>query len=255
MKVAFASLRNDRSLQILEGFQESEAPIHHQSPCSAGCQPRPTLPTWEAQSSSGAPVTGPVLSPCSPLLCSPDTLPQLRDPLGACSKGAALAVAVKMVPGQDANKKKSKYCTVGGVPVITRCPQAISSWPGKDNATHVLCTNTHTHACTHTCTQAHTQQAHTHGHFQTHSGPSTHVIGHTSTHTGHTHTVGRAGVRESEQQLRAQAVTLGGGGCGQVAEFLRAPAPHGCNIKDRKNPLCPDGFSGPWEKAADGDVL
>ena len=88
LKVAFASLRNDRSLQILEGFQESEAPIHHQSPCSPGCQPHPTLPTWEAQPSSGAPVTGPVLSPCSPLLCSPDTLPQLRDPLGAWLRGS-----------------------------------------------------------------------------------------------------------------------------------------------------------------------
>ena len=57
----------------------------------------------------------------------PTPCPSLETLWGPGSKGATLAVAVKRVPGRDANKKKSKYCTFGGVPVITRCPQAISS--------------------------------------------------------------------------------------------------------------------------------
>ena len=170
--------------------------------------------------------------------------PSLETLWGPGSEGAALAVAVQRVPGWDA-KKNSKYCTVG-VPAITPCPRAISSWPGKDNATHALCTNTHTHACTHTHALRHTQsrltrtatsrptQAHPHTRLDT----QVHTHTHTHTHT-HIHTVGR-GVRESEQQLRAQAVPLGGGGCTQVAEFLRALVPHGCNTKDHKTPLCPD---------------
>ena len=186
MKVAFASLRNDRSLQILEGFQESEAPIHHQSPCSPRLSATPHTPHLAGSAQQWGPVTGPVLSPCSPLLCSPDALPQLRDPLGAWLRGS---------------------CTCCGCPKGSRVgckekQQILHSWRPRDYPlspghffmagegqchTRAVYKHSHTRMHTHTRTQAHTQQAHTHRHFQTHSGPSTHEIGHTSTHT-HTHT-------------------------------------------------------------------
>lgn len=187
MKVAFASLRSDRSLQILEGFQESEAPIHHQSPCSPGCQPRPTLPTWQAQPSSGAPSQVRSFLLAHLFFVLPMPCPSLEALWGPGSEGAALAVAVQRVPGWDA-KKNSKYCTVG-VPVITPCPRAISSWPEKDNATHALCTNTHTHACTHTHMHSGTHTADSHARplpdplRPIHTGDWTHKY----THRPHTH--------------------------------------------------------------------
>ena len=104
----------------------------------------------------GAPVTGLVLSPRSPPRCSLDALPQLTGTFGGL---APRETRLPWVPGWDANNKKNKYCTVGGFLMIIPCPRAISSWLGKDNATNVLRTNTHTHACTHTHTHSGTHTA------------------------------------------------------------------------------------------------
>ena len=140
----------------------------------------------------GTPVTGLVLSPRSPPRCSLDALPQLTGTFGGL---APRETRLPWVPGWDANKKKNKYCTVGGFLMIIPCRRAISSWLGKDNATNVLCTNTHTHACTHTQPLPDPLRTiHTHDWTLKYTHRP-----HTHTHT-HTHRVGRAGVRESEQQ-------------------------------------------------------
>ena len=62
--------------------------------------------------------------------------------------------------------------------------------------THIIHTDTHTHACTHTHTHAHTHthtrmhthmQTHTHTHTHKHTHTHTHTHMHTNTHTHTTH--------------------------------------------------------------------